>query len=113
MKENKLTPGSNMMWEASRMILPEHKERINDYQKERDIKMKPELAEEEVSIISQQLSDSMLSKSKITVELFRAFGQNAFKTGIVTKFDTQLRQIKLDFDDEYEWIKFHEIVGVS
>ncbi|NDI37196.1 YolD-like family protein [Chengkuizengella sediminis] len=113
MKENKLTPGSNMMWEASRIILPEHKELMNYYQKERNRKTKPELAEEEVNIISQQLSDSMLSKSKITVELFRAFGQNAFKTGTVAKFDTQLRQIKLEHEHEYEWIKFGDIVGVS
>ncbi|NBI28071.1 YolD-like family protein [Chengkuizengella sp. YPA3-1-1] len=98
---------------ASRMMLPEHKELMNHYQKERNRKTKPELAEEEVNIISQQLSDSILSNSQITVELFRAFGQNAFKTGTVTKFDTQLRQIKLDYDDEYEWIKFDEILGVS
>ncbi|NDI36350.1 YolD-like family protein [Chengkuizengella sediminis] len=113
MKENKLTPGSNMMWEASRMILPEHKERINDYQYERDRKNKPELAEEEVNIISQQLSDSMLSKLEVTIELFRAFGQNELKTGIISKFDTQLSQIKLQNEDEYEWIKFDDIVGVS
>ncbi|WP_160644674.1 YolD-like family protein [Chengkuizengella marina] len=94
-------------------MLPEHKELMNHYQKERNRKTKPELAEEEVNIISQQLSDSILSNSQITVELFRAFGQNAFKTGTVTKFDTQLRQIKLDYDDEYEWIKFDEILGVS
>ncbi|NBI28258.1 YolD-like family protein [Chengkuizengella marina] len=113
MKVNKLTPGSNMIWEASRMMLPEHKELMNYYQKERNRKTKPVLEEEEVNIISQQLSESMLSKSQITIELFRAFGQNAFKTGTVTKFDTKLRQIKLDYDDEYKWIKFQEIVGVS
>ncbi|MFS1511771.1 hypothetical protein VQL36_04940 [Chengkuizengella sp. SCS-71B] len=45
--------------------------------------------------------------------MFRAFGQNAFKTGTVTKFDTQLKQIKLEFESEYEWIKFDDIVGVS
>ncbi|NBI28497.1 YolD-like family protein [Chengkuizengella marina] len=103
MKKNKLTPGSNMMWEASRIILPEHKELMNYYQKERNRKTKPELAEEEVNIISQQLSESKLSESQITVELFRDFDQNAFKTGIVTKFDTQLRQIKLDLEDEFEY----------
>ncbi|NDI35671.1 YolD-like family protein [Chengkuizengella sediminis] len=53
MKENKLTEGSNMMWEASRIILPEHKEVINRYQEERNRKTKPVLAEEEVNIISQ------------------------------------------------------------
>ncbi|MFS1511341.1 YolD-like family protein [Chengkuizengella sp. SCS-71B] len=67
-------------------MLPEQKERINDYQYERDRKTKSELAEVEVNIISQQLSDSMLSKSEVTVKLFRTFGQNAFKTGTVTKF---------------------------
>ncbi|MFS1513407.1 YolD-like family protein [Chengkuizengella sp. SCS-71B] len=113
MKENKLTPGSNMLWESSRMMLPEHKERINDYQQELNRKSKPELAEEEVNVISEQLSDSMLSKSEITVELFRAIGQNEFKIGTVNKFDTQLRRIKLEREDDYEWIKFNDIVGVS
>ncbi|MFS1513605.1 YolD-like family protein [Chengkuizengella sp. SCS-71B] len=85
----------------------------NDYQQELNRKTKPVLAEEEVNVISEQLSDSMLSNSEITVELFRDFGLNAFKTGTVTKFDTQLRQIKLDHEHEYEWIKFGDIVGVS
>lgn len=29
MTENKLTPGSNMRWESSRMILPEHRDAWN------------------------------------------------------------------------------------
>ncbi|NDI34646.1 YolD-like family protein [Chengkuizengella sediminis] len=79
---------------------------------ERNRKIKAELAEE-VNIISQQLSDSMLSKSEITVELFRDFGQNVFKTETVIKINTQLRQVKLQNVDGYEWVKFDEIVGVS
>jgi catalase (peroxidase I) len=31
---NKLTPGSNLLWESSRMILPEHKERILSHRDE-------------------------------------------------------------------------------
>ncbi|MDP5275260.1 YolD-like family protein [Chengkuizengella axinellae] len=112
MKENKLTPGSNMMWEGSRIILPEHREMMNLYQKERNRKTKPELAEEEVNIISEQLSESMINESEITIELFTAFGENTLKTGTVTKFDTQLRQIKLESKDDYEWIKFSEILSV-
>ncbi|NBI31264.1 YolD-like family protein [Chengkuizengella marina] len=111
--ENKLTEGSNMFWESHRIILPEHKEMMNHYQKERNRKTKPVLAEEEVNVISQQLSDSMLSESEVTVELFRSFGQNKFISGVITKFDTQLRQIKFEYEGEYEWIKFDEIVGVG
>ncbi|MFS1513421.1 hypothetical protein VQL36_13395 [Chengkuizengella sp. SCS-71B] len=33
------------------------------------------------------------------------------KVTTVTKFDTQLKQIKLEFESEYEWIKFDDIVG--
>ncbi|MDP5276344.1 YolD-like family protein [Chengkuizengella axinellae] len=112
MKENKLTEGSNMMWEASRIMLPEHKELMNHFQKERNRKTKPELAEEEINIISQQLSQSMMEQTKITIELFTAFGENTLKTGTVTKFDIQLRQIKLESKDDYEWIKFSEILSV-
>ncbi|NDI37223.1 YolD-like family protein [Chengkuizengella sediminis] len=110
--ENKLTPGSNMMWEASRIILPEHKELMNHYQKERNRKTKPELAEEEVNIISQKLSESMLNESEIIVELFRDFGENAYKTGFITKFDTRLKQVRLEDEDDYEWVKFSDILSV-
>ncbi|MFS1514536.1 YolD-like family protein [Chengkuizengella sp. SCS-71B] len=113
MKENKLTPGSNMLWESSRMMLPEHVERINEFQHELTRKTKPKLAEEERNIISEQLSQSMMEEAEITIELFTSFGKNEFKTGTVTKFDTQLKQIKLEFESEYEWIKFDDIVGVS
>ncbi|MDP5275095.1 YolD-like family protein [Chengkuizengella axinellae] len=81
MKENKLTEGSNMMREASRMMLPEHKELMNHFQKERHRKTKPELAEEEINIISEQLSQSMMEPTEITIELFTAFGENTLKTG--------------------------------
>ncbi|MDP5276354.1 YolD-like family protein [Chengkuizengella axinellae] len=94
------------------MMLPEHKELMNHFQKERHRKTKPELAEEEVNIISEQLSQSMMEQTKITIELFTAFGENTLKTGIVTKFDTQLKRIKLEHEDDYEWIKFSEILSV-
>jgi hypothetical protein len=31
-KENKLTPGSNLRWESSRMMIPQHKEALNERQ---------------------------------------------------------------------------------
>ncbi len=43
MKQNKLTQGSNMRWESSRMTLPEHVEEILLWRNERDKVQKPQL----------------------------------------------------------------------
>lgn len=37
---NKLTPGSNMMWESSRMMLPEHVQRLRQMRKGKEKKEK-------------------------------------------------------------------------
>nr|WP_240903684.1 YolD-like family protein [Chengkuizengella sediminis] len=95
-------------------MLPEHKERINLYNEQRKKKKKPQLVEEEVGMISQRLSDSMLDGAEITIELFNENGKNQFATGIVSKMDSALRRIKLQFyNDDYEWIQFDIIVDVK
>ncbi|MFS1513251.1 YolD-like family protein [Chengkuizengella sp. SCS-71B] len=103
----------NGLWESSRMMLPEHKERINLYNEQQKKKKKPQLVEEEVGLISQRLSDSMLDGAEVTIELFNERGKNQFVTGIVSKMDSTLRRIKLFYNDDYEWIQFDTIVDVK
>ncbi|MDP5273392.1 YolD-like family protein [Chengkuizengella axinellae] len=104
----------NGLWESSRMMLPEHKERINLYHEQRKKKSKPQLIEEEIWIISQRLSDSMLDVEEVTIELFNENGHNHFVTGIVNKMDTTSRQIKLQLHDNHnEWIQFDDIIDAK
>ena len=59
---NKLTEGSNVLWESSRMILPEHKERINQRRREvmgRGEPKKPRLSEYEMEELAYQLQEAM------------------------------------------------------
>lgn len=44
---NKLTPGFNVMWESSRMIIPQHKEAARSQAREFIKQPRPELTEEE------------------------------------------------------------------
>lgn len=44
---NKLTIGSNMMWESSWMMLPEHKERIRQHQRDLLKEEKPTLDDQQ------------------------------------------------------------------
>ena len=58
MKENKLTPGSNMRWESSRMILPEHREMWLRHQKEDRMKFRPLWDEQQLEEFSHRLHEA-------------------------------------------------------
>ncbi|NBI29587.1 YolD-like family protein [Chengkuizengella marina] len=104
----------NGLWESSRMMLPEHKERINLYNEQRKKKKKPQLIDEQVGIISQRLSDSMMDDEEITIEIFNENGKNQFVTGIVSKMDSAIRRIKLQcYNDDCQWIQFDNIMDVK
>lgn len=64
---NKLTEGSNLLWESSRIILPEHKERIRIRREEarrggkRD---RPELDEQEWERINEAITRSLHNRAE-------------------------------------------------
>ncbi|WP_052398650.1 YolD-like family protein [Geomicrobium sp. JCM 19039] len=59
MRGNKLTPGSNMRWESSRMILPEWREAWLDHQKDHKKVAKPVLDEQQWDEFALVLNDCM------------------------------------------------------
>lgn len=52
---NKLTKGSNMRWESSRMTLPEHVEKILSWKNEQTKNKKPILDEQQMECINETL----------------------------------------------------------
>lgn len=45
---SKITPGSNMLWEGSRMILPEHKKAMLALNREQHRKVRPVFDDQEL-----------------------------------------------------------------
>lgn len=64
---NKLTPGSNMLWESNRIILPEHKARIQQWQKDLQKKDKPILDDQQKQEIGYKLQVAI--KDDLTIEV--------------------------------------------
>lgn len=112
MKANKLTPGSNMRWESSRMMLPEHKERILQRKREQHRKDRPILDEQEVTEISSAIWGSMNVGWEITLTIFGEYVDREV-TGRVEKVDTQLQQVKIITGEDFEWIAFRNVIKVS
>ncbi|TFB23905.1 YolD-like family protein [Filobacillus milosensis] len=110
---NKLTHGHNLMWESSRMMLPEHKEILQQHQQKLNLKTKPQLDEQEVQCLEQQLNEAIHSGSTVTLVIFGPI-EHLKLTGKIGMVDHQLRQIKILLpNDELEWVKFKDIMQIE
>lgn len=113
MKPNKLTPGANLRWESSRMMLPEHVSALNNHRVDLLKVDKPELDEQEIEEISRILGQSLEDHIPISISFYRSGFINALN-GIVTKLDPMNREITLmDYEEDRHNLKFDQIVNVN
>jgi len=110
-KPNKLTPGHNLKWEASRMMLPEHKEALLQHRKYLTQKEKPHLDEQRLEEFSLLLFEAYTHRLAITLVLFHPLEDRSI-SGYVEKLNPHLQQIKIVGDEEQLWIKLHDIVNI-
>lgn len=111
MSTNKLTPGQNVMWESSRMMLPEHKAQIREHQKELQKRTKPMLDEQQIALFSQSISDAMHRNRSVKIKVFHPYHDH-YVTGKVQK-TIPGRQLKLVSESDSEWIHFASIMDVT
>lgn len=90
---NKLTPGSNMMWESSRMMLPEHKARIRKHQKDLQKKEKPILDDQQKLGIDMKLQLAIKDDLTVGVKYFKGgdFLTVKEKLGMIDTIKIKLR----------------------
>ena len=106
MKATKLTQGSNLRWESSRMMLPEHKEAHIQHRKELHILPKPILDDQELQEISSAVYSAFIQRTLISLVVYGEYG-NREVTGIVQRVDTTQHQLRING----EWIKYEDIIG--
>lgn len=102
----------NGLWEGSRMLMPEHKNRILDDPLNEEVQSKPDLDPQELAEISQVLAQSLEDCSPITITLFGEYEDRSIH-GIVMRVDQHLRQIKFRYGENWDWIKIEDIIGAS
>ncbi|MNO64999.1 YolD-like protein [compost metagenome] len=100
------------IFDCSRMMLPEHKQRIIADENKQELHNRPMLDAQEWELIDQALAFSMHGNEPVTISLFNPAG-NLKVRGVVLAVDRLLRQIKLQMEYDYEWIKTDDIIGVT
>ncbi len=112
MKPNKLTPGQNLKWEASRMMLPEHVTQLQQYRLDCRRKKRPELDEQQLEEFQRMLRDYIQSNIPLFLTIYGEFEDRDVR-GKITKMDPLIKRVKLEFEEgEFEWISFHDIVDI-
>ncbi|NEU29923.1 YolD-like family protein [bacterium LRH843] len=98
MKVHKDTPGSNMKWESSRFMMPEHVTALKMQEYERMKVEKPELDEQELQEIGIVVMDALKHELEVSIEYWED-GYYKEIGGIVNLVDMQFRKIKLIVHD--------------
>lgn len=101
---------ANGLWESSRMMLPEHREAIIRAGRELHRRTKPIVDIQELELIERALSESLRGHVAVTVRVWGEY-EDVELRGIVTSIHTHSREIKLQMDGDWKWVKIRDIVG--
>ena len=105
-QRKKLT--GNGLWESSRMMLPEHVARINEFNRDLKAKEKPILYGDELEAIYGKISESFTLKTEITLVLFDKF-EDTRAIGVVERVDTIGKRVRVDG----EWFRVEDVIAVE
>lgn len=109
---NKLTSGHNLLWESSRMMLPEHKERIVGHRESLKRKARPVLDEQEMEELALRIGESLEAGRPVTLKLYGELADREV-TGVVTKIDPQAGRIRLRTAQGDVWTELRDVIGAE
>ncbi|OAB27362.1 YolD-like family protein [Paenibacillus macquariensis] len=102
----------NGIYVSSRFIIPQHREAAVRQMQEINRRVKPNLDEQQWEMVAQALSESIREHMPVTIHVFGAF-ENQEVTGMVISVNTFRKKVKLSFDDDWEWIRFEDIIAAE
>lgn len=108
----KVTPGYNVMWESSRMMLPEHKAALLRHQKERDKRDRPELDEQSFEETCRIIQEAAETGHPIRLVVYDPY-QDVEVVGHVQMIDQYQQRIRLAHNGKKTWVPFVDILQVE
>ncbi|WP_157685598.1 YolD-like family protein [Paenibacillus donghaensis] len=103
----------NGLWESSRMMLIEHKDRILDDAQRQELRRRPELDPQALDELQHIFAQSMEEHSAITLTLFDPEGDRTAR-GIVMMVNVQHRQLKFRWsEDDWDWISIKDVMDAA
>ncbi|MFC0470114.1 YolD-like family protein [Halalkalibacter kiskunsagensis] len=102
----------NLLWESSRMFLPEHKEALLDRKQQLKKVKKPQLDEQELEEIGIIVMDSLKHELNVHVTYWED-GILHNLVGTVDKFDWSSKKLKLKMSEEIRTIAIDCLKSVA
>lgn len=99
----------NALRESSRMMLTEHKSGMTRGERVAWRRVNPVLDEEKLEEIECTLALSLRAHVRVTVVTSGSF-ENKLQSGFVTSIHTHSREFKLQWAEDWKWIKVDDIV---
>lgn len=98
----------NGRWEGNRIILPEHRARLQEQHRQLQRRDRPQLDEQELEQIQQRLTESQEQRKAVKVRVYHPY-ERRFVTGRVETIHQQRRRILVDG----YWIGMEDIEAVE
>ena len=105
---NKLTPGGNLIWESSRIILPEHREALQQLRQKRHERPRPALDEQEQARIAETISTAYQHKLPVHVRVYDPY-EHRSAVGLVERIDQRAQRLRI----AGEWIAFADVLDAE
>jgi predicted kinase len=99
-----------MLWEGSRIILPEHKEALLRHRESRNKKTRQLLDDQAQEEINRALQEALQTGKIIEIVEFNEYQDQAY-TGLATRFDAAARRIRLETSEGVKWIPLDDIIS--
>ncbi|MFX3643320.1 MAG: YolD-like family protein [Candidatus Pristimantibacillus sp.] len=108
MRAKKLT--ANGLWESSRMMLPQHTERIVAHHEEPKLIKMPAIHEDEKQEFMYKINESLYCKDALKIETIKN-GTLVTLRGVV--IGIQKEKIKVEIEADFDWVDFNKIIRVD
>lgn len=111
-KPSKITPGFNLTWEGSRMMLPEHVAMLQKHKQLQRQNHKPILDPQALQELQYEIHGLYEQDKVALITVFQKYGDPKRMIGKITKIDPLNRKIKLRGEEE-AWISFDDVIDVE
>lgn len=113
MNERKGLKRGNLLWEGSRMILPEHREQLLEYRRKQNEFQVPELDEDQIAEINRMLAEAIREKRPVTAVCIGLSGPESF-SGYVKWVNPAKKRIEIQQrDSETVVLDFAELLKIE
>ncbi|GIP61109.1 hypothetical protein J15TS10_49230 [Paenibacillus woosongensis] len=105
---NKLTSGGNMIWESSRMIMPQHKEAAQRQLKEELKRERLELDDQEKEQIARFMTQALKTRQEVRLRMYHPY-ENIYLAGVIDRLESLTARFRIDG----EWFLMEDIMELS